>query len=253
MAIFWAYARAVASGSSAATAQSLRLSATVPATSTSACTRVATRKRTASLRPLSMMRMMRTSVREPEQKIQRVVVGSIAPDTIVVRARAVELAVPGVLCRHLDVEPRQIVHLCDPAARVGGAGGAGHDTWCARRGRRIKPGISAARRREIAYGSANPAPIVIRGPQPRGRQVIRRVGRCARRETRIQRHRLVDASPGDGEQVLLAHKLVLHILGHVLEAVKRSAQRHAVARKQLEVSAVEAHFDGVAIPVVLVG
>ena len=65
----------------------------------------------------------------------------------------------------------------------------------------------------------------------------------------------MNACPGDRNQVLLAHELVLHVLGHVLEAIDWAAQRraHVAARKQLEVGAVKACLDGVAVPVVLVG
>src|SRR5579864_174952 len=60
--------------------------------------------------------------RKPSQEIQRVVVLRVGSDAVVVRARPVERVVIDVLQRDLDVLPRHVVELADPAAAAGAAG-----------------------------------------------------------------------------------------------------------------------------------
>src|SRR5205807_8064413 len=88
-------------------------------------------------RRLSIMHMTIPSVGEPQQQVPGVVVGSVAPRAVVVTAGPVELVVPDVLRGELGVEPGQVVHFRNPAARVGGSVGARHDSRAARRVRRI--------------------------------------------------------------------------------------------------------------------
>src|ERR1700730_3909530 len=56
--------------------------------------------------------------------------------------------------------------------------------------------------------------------------------------------------------MIIAHELVLQILGHILESVERAVERYRCARRtarqELEVGPVRAYLDGVPVPVVLV-
>src|SRR5690349_24377743 len=55
---------------------------------------------------------------KPPQGIQRVVVRRIAPEAVVVEARAVEFSIQRVLQRELHVLPWEVVDLCGDAAAV---------------------------------------------------------------------------------------------------------------------------------------
>src|ERR1700730_14186851 len=98
---------------------------------------------------VSITRMMRTSVCEPQQQIQGIVVGGTASDSIVVGAGAVELGVADVLCRQFDVEPRQIVDLGDPAAGIGRPVRARDDAGPTGWSRRIQSGVHTPGGREV--------------------------------------------------------------------------------------------------------
>src|SRR4029077_574195 len=105
-----------ASGSSARTPGAAHPRAAAPMSTSTAFTRLAVSGRSMLV---WLLRMIRPSVREPEQQVPRVVIGSTASETVVVAAGAVELVVGGVLRGDLDVEPGGVVHLRHPAARVG--------------------------------------------------------------------------------------------------------------------------------------
>src|SRR5262249_46666195 len=154
-----AWTRAAASGSSARPAPAGARKTAAPAISRDA----------GSSQPLWYLLIMAvTSVGKPQQQVHGVVVGSVAPDPVVVAAAAVELVVGDVLRRDLHVQPRHVVDLRDPAARIGRAVGADDHAWIGpgreRHRGRIEAGIGAARGREVAQGAADLAPIVIGGP-----------------------------------------------------------------------------------------
>src|SRR6202521_6126237 len=106
---------------------------------------------------VSITPMMRTSVREPQQQIQAIVVGGTASDPIVVGAGAVELGVADVLRRQLDVEPRQIVDLGEPAAGIGRTVRARDDAGPTGWGRRIQCGVRTPGGREVTQRATEAA------------------------------------------------------------------------------------------------
>src|ERR1700726_4438079 len=129
---------------------------------------------------VSITPMMRTSVCEPQQQVQGIVVGGTASDPIVVGAGAVELGVADVLRRQLDVEPRQIVDLGKPAAGVGRTVRTRDDARPTGRGRRIQSGVHTPGGREVTEGATEASAIVVRGPRAGRGQGIGRVRRGAR-------------------------------------------------------------------------
>src|ERR1700687_536205 len=103
--------------------------------------------------------MMRTSVCEPQQQIQGIVVGGIASDPIVVGAAAVELGVADVLRRQFDVEPRQIVDLGEPAAGIRRPARARDDAGPTGWSRRIQSGVYTPGGREETEGGTEAAGV----------------------------------------------------------------------------------------------
>src|SRR5215469_3577874 len=108
MATFCACSLAAASGSSARTKEAAAPQMMAARSAMRTLARGSVRPRSVSV---SQLRMIEPSVREPEQQVQRVIIGRAASEPVVIAVATVELVVDGVLHGELHVEPRHVVHL----------------------------------------------------------------------------------------------------------------------------------------------
>src|ERR1700730_12614766 len=192
----WAWAAMAASGSSAWLAVDAAAKQSAPASSSN-------RRRKCSV---WITPMIRTSVCEPHQQIQGIVVGSTASDTVVVGAGAVELGVADVLCGQLHVEPRQMVDLGDPATGIGRAVRAADDAGPTGWRRPLQSGVHTPGGREESQRASDVPAIVVRGPRAGRGQGIARVRRGEGGKTGVQAHGLMDVRSGDRKLMVIGHE-----------------------------------------------
>src|SRR6202030_977272 len=99
-----------------------------------------------------------------------------------------------------------------------------------RRSERVECAVDRSGRREVAGGAAPFAAVEIRAGSTRSIEIVFRVGARACQKTGVQHLHLVDMRGGEREDMGVAEKLILHVLGDISESIGRSLKSRRRSR-----------------------